>query len=333
MNDPTPLRFMEAVNGFQKTAVVRAAIEYNLFTAVGEGHDTPAALAAHLGVAEKGARVLADALVILHLLTKTDGRYALTAESAFFLDRRSPRYLGDSIRFQLSEPITAAYARFTEAVRIGGTAGGGDGAIEPEHPMWVEFARAMAPLMFTAIQKVVEVAAPAGRVLDVAAGHGKYGIGLLEAGAAREAVALDWPNVLELARANAHAAGVEDRWRALPGDALTTALGSDYDTVLLPNFLHHFDGDTCRAFLTRIRHALRPEGRVVIVEYLPDEDRVSPSAPAWFAVQMLATTPAGDAYTLAEYTEMLTTAGFTEPTVHRVPGAARHVLVAERRVR
>jgi 2-polyprenyl-3-methyl-5-hydroxy-6-metoxy-1,4-benzoquinol methylase len=322
---------MEAVNGFQRTAVVRAAVEFDLFTAVGEGADTAEALAGRLGIAVKGARVLADALVIIHLLEKRDGRYLLTAESAFFLDRRSPRYLGDTIRFLLSEPILHAYAWFPDAVRKGGTAASAEGALAAEHPMWVEFARAMAPLMFTAVQTVVEVAMPAGDVLDVAAGHGRYGIALLESGAARTVVALDWPNVLEVARANAAEAGVLDQWRALPGNALTTPLGGDYDTVLLPNFLHHFDPDTCRTFLQRIHAALRPGGRAVIVEYLPDDDRVTPSAAAWFAVQMLATTPSGDAYTLAEYTGFLTAAGFTEPSVHKVPGAARHVLVAERR--
>lgn len=333
MSEITPLRFMEAVNGFQRTAVVRAAIEYDIFTLVGEGCDTVELLAERAGIAAKGARVLADALVILQLLEKREGRYALNAESALFLDRRSPRYLGDSIRFQLSAPILEAYSRFGEAVRLGGTAAGSEGALEPDHPMWLEFARAMAPLMFTAVQKVAEVLVPAGKVLDVAAGHGAYGIGLLRSGAAREVVALDWPGVLELARANAEAAGVSDRWRGMAGSAITGSLGDRYDTVLLPNFLHHFDRATCIAFLGRVREALAPEGRVAIVEYLPNDDRVSPSAPAWFAVQMLATTPAGDAYTLAEYTEMLLEAGFTEPTAHRVPGAARHVLVAERRVR
>lgn len=333
MSEPTPLRFIEAVNGFQRTAVIRAAVEYDVFTAIGEGHDTAEALARHLGVAVKGARVLADALVILHLLKKQDGRYSLNDESALFLDRRSPRFLGGTLKFLLSEPVLSAYERFSGAVRAGGTAAAGRGALEPDHPVWVEFAQGMAPLMFTSIQKVIEVTLPAGRVLDVAAGHGRFGIGLLEAGAAHEVVALDWPNVLELARTNAEAAGVADRWHALPGDALTRDLGGGYDTALLPNFLHHFDPAACRAFLARLREALTPAGRVALVEYLPNGDRVSPSAAAWFAVQMLAMTPAGDAYTLAEYTEFLTTSGFTEPTVYPIPGAARHVLVAERRVR
>lgn len=330
MSEPTPLRFIEAVNGFQRTAVIRAAVEFDVFTAIAEGHDTVEALASRLGVALKGARVLADALVILHLLKKQDGRYTLTEESAVFLDRRSPRYLGGAIRFLLSEPVRSAYADFNEAVRAGG--GRGE-ALEAEHPMWSEFAHGMAPLMLTSIQRVVEVTVPAGVVLDIAAGHGLFGTALLAAGAARSVTAVDWPNVLEAARANAEAAGVADRWRALPGDALRVDLGAGYDTALVCNFLHNLAPDACRALLRRVHGALAEAGRVAIVEFLPNSDRVSPSAAAWFAVQMLAMTPAGDAYTLAEYTEFLTASGFTEPTVYPIPGAARHVLVAERRVR
>lgn len=330
MSEPTPLRFIDAVNGFQRTAVIRAAVEFDVFTAIGEGHDTVEALAARLGVARKGARVLADALVILHLLEKQDGRYTLNEESALFLDRRSPRYLGGAIRFLLSEPVLSAYAEFSQAV---GAGGGRGEVLEAGHPLWGQFALGMAPLMLTSIQKVVEVMLPAGDVLDIAAGHGLFGTGLLESGAARSVTAVDWPNVLEVARANAEAAGVADRWRARPGDALNVDLGAGYDTALVCNFLHNLAPDTCRALLKRLHGALAGAGRVAIVEFLPNSDRVSPSAAAWFAVQMLAMTPAGDAYTLAEYTEFLTASGFTEPTLYPIPGAARHVLVAERRLR
>jgi SAM-dependent methyltransferase len=214
---------------------------------------------------------------------------------------------------------------------VGGTAGGDGGALEPDHPMWIEFAQGMAPLMYTPVQKVIGSGAPAGRVLDVAAGHGKFGIGLLEAGAAREVTALDWPNVLALARANAEAAGVADRWRALPGDALTCDLGglrhraaAQLPAPLRPRHLPRF--------LNRVREALAPDGRVVIVEYLPDGTacRLRPG--------VVRRADARD-----DARGRCLHAGRVHGDAHRerfhrahgppVPGAARHVLVAERRVR
>ena len=80
--------------------------------------------------------------------------------------------------------------------------------------------------------------------------------------------------------------------------------------------------------LKKVHTALAPKGRLIIVEHVPEENRVHPSAPAWFAVMMLATTPGGDAYTLSEYVSMLAEAGFGEPEMHDVPGAARTILVS-----
>jgi len=100
--------------------------------------------------------------------------------------------------------------------------------------------------------------------------------------------------------------------------------------VLLPNILHHFDRAACVAMLRRLHAAMADNGRLFIVEMIPHEDRVSPSAAAWFAMTMLATTAGGDAYTLAEYGSMLREAGYQPGEQHPVPGSARSVLIATR---
>ena len=117
---------------------------------------------------------------------------------------------------------------------------------------------------------------------------------------AAEIVAVDWAGVLTVATANAKRAGVQDRYRTKPGDAFTVDYGDGYDIVLLTNFLHHFDLPTCTGLLRKVAAALKPGGRAVILEFVPNPDRVSPPMAAGFSLMMLATTPAGDAYTLAE---------------------------------
>jgi len=94
--------------------------------------------------------------------------------------------------------------------------------------------------------------------------------------------------------------------------------GGPYDAVLLTNFLHHFDVPTCVVLLKKVRGALRPGGRAATLEFVPNEDRVSPPTPAAFALTMLASTPAGDAYTLSELTAMYTEAGFGNITGHPI---------------
>src|SRR5206468_379909 len=104
--------------------------------------------------------------------------------------------------------------------------------------------------------------------------------------------------------------GVGARVQLRPGDAFTTDFGTGWDLVLLTNFLHHFDPPTCERLLAKTRAALAPGGRAVAVEFVPDEDRISPPEAAAFSLVMLATTPAGDAYTFREYEGMFRRAGF-----------------------
>src|SRR5271166_2836581 len=90
MQDLSPDLFFEAVNSYHKTAAMMAAIDLGLFTAIAEGANTSVALAAKVGAAARGARILADSLTIQGFLTKAEGVYALTPSSATFLDQRSP---------------------------------------------------------------------------------------------------------------------------------------------------------------------------------------------------------------------------------------------------
>lgn len=108
----------------------------------------------------------------------------------------------------------------------------------------------------------------------------------------------------------------------------TADLGTGYDLVLVPNFLHHFNPAECTRFLARVHAALRPGGRVVVVEFVPNEDRVTPEAAAGFSLVILGTTPEGDAYTFAQYQAMLTAAGFRDATLHPLPPTAESAVIA-----
>jgi SAM-dependent methyltransferase len=132
-------------------------------------------------------------------------------------------------------------------------------------------------------------------------------------------VALDWAPVLEAAKSNAERAGVADRYEMLPGNAFDVDFGQTYDIVLLTNFLHHFDAATCVGLLRKVRAALKPGGRAAALEFVPNEDRISPPVPATFSLMMLPTTQSGDAYTFRELEAMYREAGFARVTGQPVP--------------
>jgi SAM-dependent methyltransferase len=132
-----------------------------------------------------------------------------------------------------------------------------------------------------------------------------------------------------VAKENATAAGVANRYRTLPGSAFDVEYGTGYDVILLTNFLHHFDVPTNEKLLRKVHAALALGGRAVTLEFVPNEDRVSPPMSAKFSMIMLAMTVGGDAYTFAEYQKMFGNAGFKSSVLH-TPPMAEQLVVAEK---
>ena len=311
---PTPERFFNAVNAYQQSEGLRAALELEIFTAIAEGNSTAAAIAKRCQAAERGVRTLCDFLTIHEFLTKHGTEYGLAPDTAAFLNRKSPAYIGGAVEFLLNPQVREGFARMTEAVRRGGTARV-EGSTVTENPEWVTFARAMMPLMRMPSQMMAAALRQGGeahKVLDIAAGHGMYGISVAKENPDAQVYAADWKNVLEVAKENAQAMGVSDRYHLIPGSAFETDFGSDYDLVLVPNFLHHFDVATNTKLLKKMRAALKPGGRVAILEFMPNDDRVTPPTAAAFSMVMLANTQAGDAYTYDEIARMAKDAGFAQ---------------------
>jgi hypothetical protein len=100
--------------------------------------------------------------------------------------------------------------------------------------------------------------------------------------------------------------------------------------VLLTNFLHHFDPPTNETLLRKVRNALADGGRAVTLEFVPNDDRVSPPDAAGFSMMMLSGTPSGDAYTFAELERMFSNAGFSRSTLHPLPPTIQQVVVSEK---
>ena len=228
--------------------------------------------------------------------------------------------------------LVTAFSTLTEAVRRGGTALAGGGTLAPEHPVWVAFARAMAvPGVFLArllADCLGEQVERPSKILDIAGGHGLYGIEFAKRNPRAEVFAVEWPQVLAVARANAELAGVSDRFHAIPGDALSVDFGGGYDLALVTNFLPDL-GNT-EKLLKRIHSALAANGRVALFELMLNDDRVSPPAAAALNLTLLATTPSGETRTASQLSEILKRAGFRQVEIREVPPTPNRVVIAHR---
>jgi len=326
---PSPQLYFDTINAFHKTEALKAALDLGLFTAIGKTPSTAAEIAARCECPERGIRILSDYLTVQGFLTKDGSRYALTLDSATFLDRNSPAYLGPTADFLLAPTLVGAFHDLTSTIRRGTPEVKSTAA---EHPIWLDFARCMGPMMVGPARGIAALvpldANRETKVLDISASHGTYGIAFAQQNPRAQLVALDWEPVLAITTENAKAAGIASRFSKIAGDAFTVDLGNDYDVVLVPNFLHHFNPADCTRFLRRVHAALRPGGRVVVVDFVPNEDRVTPPGSASFGLVMLSSTPEGDVYTFADYSKMLAEAGFHGFALHPLLPTAASAVIA-----
>jgi hypothetical protein len=331
---PTPERIFQKINAYQTSAALNGALDLGLFTALGNEARSAADLARTMNASEKGVRVLCDFLTIEGLLEKEGTDYRSSADAALFLNEDSPAYFGSVGKFMMGGTLSESFSDVAGVVRRGGTLLDGEGTVEPENPIWVDFARSMVPLIKPSADFIAELVTGNGaetaplKVLDIAAGHGMFGVTIAQHHPQAEIVALDWPAVLDVASENAAHAGVADRHKRLEGSAFDVDFGDGYDVVLLTNFLHHFDVATCTDLLRKVHGSLNEGGRAVTLEFVPNDDRVTPPEQASFSLIMLATTAAGDAYTFRELEAMAADAGFAGSEMHRMQGPPQSVIVS-----
>jgi ubiquinone/menaquinone biosynthesis C-methylase UbiE len=331
---PSPERIFGTLTAFQQTEALKAAIQLDIFTKIGEGATDAAAIAKAIGASERGTRVLCDYMTIYGFLSKDGAHYRLTPDSAVFLDKRSPAYMGAMAGFLAADMHKVNFSKLADAVRRGGTVSSDGSNLSPHDEFWVEFAKSMGGLAMPGAEFIATtIGAKEGKpakVLDIAAGHGMYGLTIARHNPAAQIVALDWPNVLAVAEENAKKFGVAERWSKKTGSAFETEFGEGYDYILLTNILHHFDEAGCVKLMKRVHAALKPGGKAVTLEFVPNDDRISPPMPAAFSLIMLANTDSGDAYTFKEFDKIFSEAGFSRTVAHQIPEMPQTVLVSEK---
>jgi hypothetical protein len=332
MTDSSDNPVFDIAIAYQKTAALIAAVQLDIFSVIGTETRSVDDLVSRTGASGRGLRILCDYLTVLGLLEKQRAHYSVTTVARTFLDESSPFAMGKIVDFVAAPEMVDLFLRDPAlCVRNGGSPGLAN--VSPDHPVWVRFAKAMVPFAASNAKRVAAhvraFSRPPFTVLDIAAGHGLYGIEIAKTFPDALITAVDWAPVLAVAKENAESAGVADRFRVIAGNAVDLEWGCDYDLILLSNFLHHFDFDTCTSLLHKTRGSLAVNGQALGVEFVPNEDRISPPIPAMFAFWMLATTPGGDAYTRRELDEMAKKAGFRGATALPLAPAPESLIIFE----
>jgi ubiquinone/menaquinone biosynthesis C-methylase UbiE len=308
---------MEMVWGYAPPIILGTAVQCKVFDLLDAGPKTVDELAKASGNSARGLRSIMNALVGFQFLTKnSDGRYALTPESAAFLVSSKPGYLGKFVEFSGLKMIHT-WLPLPEIVRTGKP----NTAINQQDEGAAFFQELVEPI-FAMSYPATQVAGQALglanakspiKVLDIGAGSGVWGIGLAQQSPQVTVTAQDLPNVLDVTRQMANRFNLADRFSYLPGDFHTADFGTGYNLATVGHILHMLGVDECRRLLKKAAGALAPKGTVVISEFLVNQDRSGPPMGLIFAVNMLAHTENGDTFSFEEISGWLKEAGLVNP--------------------
>lgn len=294
------------------TRILLTAVQLDVFSHIAGGKTSAAAVAAAAQASPRGMRMLLDALCAFQLLVKNGEHYKLHPVSRQFLARTSPDYMGYMFE---NDGIWESWGKLTESVRTG-------------KPVFSSIDQSGMEAFFSVLVRSLHVmnreparqlaqAVGAGsrhhgmHVLDVACGSGVWGIALAQADAQAKVTFQDLPGVLDVTRGYVEQSGVTGRSEFLSGDLNTAEYAaSQFDLAVLGNICHSEGELASRKLFSRVFGALRPGGRIAIVETMPSEDRSGPVFPIVFALNMLLHTESGDTFTEHDYDAWLTEAGY-----------------------
>jgi cyclopropane fatty-acyl-phospholipid synthase-like methyltransferase len=149
------------------------------------------------------------------------------------------------------------------------------------------------------------------RVLDVGGGSGAYSMAFVRAKDNLQATVFDLPNVVLLTQSYVDKEGLSDRIDTVAGDYNKDELPQGYDLVFLSAIIHSNSPQQNQSLFQKTCNALNPGGRLVVSDFIMDDDRTSPAFGAFFALNMLVNTPSGDTFTESEIKEWMRKAGMS----------------------
>lgn len=330
----SPEPIFRIVYGSLPAQLLKSAVALDLFSLIAAGHRTLGSLAEATGAVPRNLAILLDGLSALELLDKPNaGSYALTGVAQAHLVRGKPGYFGD---FALQAGLNwDSWGRLEQVVREGAP----PGKLQELHDL-PEIFKQLVPQLFPlthphALALAAKLGAGRdwrpGRLLDVAAGTSSWGIAFAKADPDLRVTAWDFGPVLEITRACTEREGVAAQYDYLAGDIWASEPEPDaYDAAILGHICHGYGPEDNQALFRRMQRVLKPGGRLLIADFIPDDERREALIPLLFAASLMTGSPEGNTHTLAEYRDWLSTTGFDRIELIELPVFPGPILSAVR---
>ncbi len=314
---------------YQGAAVLGAAAELDLFTALVAAPRPAAELARTLQCDLRGLSILLDALVALRLLEKADGTYALPAGLEALLTPGGEKTVLAMAQHQAH--CLRNWAQLAMVVKTGRPAEDLP-SVRGEEGAQKAFIGAMHNISAPNADKVIRAIQPLQfrHVLDIGGASGTWTMAFLHACPSAQGTLFDLPHVIPMARERLATSGMGERVKLVPGNFTSDPLPSGADLAWVSAIVHQNSRAQNRALFSKVHTALVPGGRIAIRDMLMEPDRTQPVAGALFAVNMLVATEGGGTFTFAELQEDLAAAGFAQVALMRQDDAMNSIVVGTR---
>jgi SAM-dependent methyltransferase len=308
-SDLSPSAIMDSVYAFREARVLLTAFELDLFTHLGDEWKSSEE-AAHLAQTNPRATDrLLNALCASGFLVKKKGKFSNTPHTSRFLVKGKPGYLG-GLMHQVS--LWKTWSTLTDAVLKGSSAIVHDPMVGSRVDWLEAFIAAMhmrAAHQAPAIVKLINLKG-VKRVLDVGGGSGVFSMAFVRARERIHAIVFDLPNVIILTKRYIDAENLGSLIGVVGGDYTIDPLVNGFDLVFMSAIIHSNSPEINKQLFRKAFEALNPDGRLVVLDYIMNDDRTSPAAGAYFSINMLVGTRDGDTFTESEVCNWMEDAGF-----------------------
>ena len=314
-------RLQHLARAYTRSAVLYAAIDLELFSHVDRGASSISDLAQTMGISELNVERLVNVCLAMELLGRENGRLTNAPDVDRYLVVGKRTYAGPWMTF--TRPSATQWLELTELLR------------NPEPPsrvgidlrMPVEEARRYH-------QATYSVGMGAGRLfcrqvdlsgrrrmLDLGGGSGAYCINATKTFDGLEAIVLDLPAVVEVARDFIAENGASDRVTTIAGDFTWDPLPLGCDVVLMASNLPMYNEETIALVVRKAFEALEPGGEMHLVGEMLNADGIGPLDAALWGLQEVLRNSEGKAHTVAQVRAYFAAAGFEAVENHEfVPG-------------
>ena len=322
----SPAELMQSVMAFQKSKLILSAVELDIFTQLyGKSLDSTT-LSQIINADAYALERLLNALVPLGLLHKTDELFSNTSLSDTILAKQSEKYmLGLGHVLNMYEN----WNHLTQSVLTGKPKPCDE--INNRGINWIE--AFIARMHERGIAKAVEYAniikfSDNEKILDLGGGSGVFAMEFVRRTKGATAVVFDLPNVLPFTQKYIEKAGLSDRVTMISGDYLHDDFSGIYDTIFISAIIHINSFEQNSMLIKKCIKHLNPDGgRIIIQDFVMNEDKTQPIEGTMFSLNMLVGTAHGTTYSADEIEEWLSAKRINEIQYIDVEGGTQLIIV------